>query len=1173
MKMKMFCAKNWLMFVIVLVMSNCALAQQTYTYNFRNSLNEEGGNGPALNVLGSGSYTSESLPDLSCLSRTVYGFTQNSGLQFDNGAAGNFMGSSYSIEMYFRFTTNTGFIRVIDFKNRTADSGLYATSAVVQFYDELNINTTAFATNEYVHLVLTRNGGNNEVNIYIDGSLAGSFTDNNGRALPNGSNVINFFQDDLVFGGEAQPGNIALLRIHDYTLDATMVSDNYGSLEAASGTVAFSPDILSAPLPGNVFNFTNESQNSGGVTYSWEFGDGNTDTGTNSSHSYSTTGNFDVLLIADNGGGCTDSATVTVSVTPAGNPTITPSGTVHLCTGGSVILTSSPGLSYSWNNGPTSQAIMVTFAGTYFVTVEVSPGVFQNSDTITVTKYSWPPGGINNFYGSTVACPGTSYNYSVNPVNRVSYYTWTMPAGATSSGQNPLVTTSNSIIVDFAAGFTGGVIEVTAHNGCGVRGPSTKTVNVSPPLTPQPINGPQTACPNTTYSYSSNVVIGVTSYNWVAPAGATISGQGNSTVDITFPAGFVAGYVRVTHTSPCGTSNQRSLYVRSNPANPGTITGPVSGLCGSIQTYTVQPALGATSYTWLAPTGSTVISGQGTTTCQISFNNGLNTGYVRVTANNACGASGISRLAIVGGVVISNEPVNASVCTGDPASFTVAAPGSNLIFQWRKDGVNLANGGNISGVDAGTLNISPTSAGNAGNYDCIVRRSCGRADTSAIATLTLGTIAPVPGTISGQPEACPGEVGIAYSIAPVPGAISYNWGGDTGVTIASGQGTTDVTVDFSNTPLSGYTIFVLSVNGCGQSDTSRLWVRTKVGTPNFTTAPATACAGTSGIVYEVGAVVGASSYDWTAPANASISSGQGTASVTVDFNGSFTTGEICVTASNHCFTSPPRCKNITSLPATPGNIQGATTNVCNSTQSYTVNSAVGATGYQWTAPAGASISAGQGTNSVSVDFGPSFVSGFMEVISQNVCGNSSTRSRFVVAFPAKPDSVFGPVSVCANSSGNNYSITPLAGATSYIWTLPSGASITSGTGTPSVTVTFGSVDGIITAAGSNACGTGFSKGTRVDFTCRETVVVGDLAMSAFPNPVHDLLILQIDLPESVELNIALFDLSGRMVINETASGYSGKSELTLDLTGLAPGIYTLKMNAGEQVMMKKIVKK
>jgi hypothetical protein len=73
--------------------------------------------------------------------------------------------------------------------------------------------------------------------------------------------------------------------------------------------------------------------------------------------------------------------------------------------------------------------------------------------------------------------------------------------------------------------------------------------------------------------------------------------------------------------------------------------------------------------------------------------------------------------------------------------------------------------------------------------------------------------------------------------------------------------------------------------------------------------------------------------------------------------------------------------------------------------------------------------------------------------------------------PATPGSITGSVNVCASSAGNVYTIATVANATSYNWTVPTGATITAGTGTTSITVTFGSTSGNITVSATNSCGT------------------------------------------------------------------------------------------------------
>lgn len=57
---------------------------------------------------------------------------------------------------------------------------------------------------------------------------------------------------------------------------------------------------------------------------------------------------------------------------------------------------------------------------------------------------------------------------------------------------------------------------------------------------------------------------------------------------------------------------------------------------------------------------------------------------------------------------------------GDRVEMRVAANGSLLRYQWRRDSVNLSDGGRISGATTPTLVINPAEAGDGGLYNCLV---------------------------------------------------------------------------------------------------------------------------------------------------------------------------------------------------------------------------------------------------------------------------------------------------------------------------------------------------------------------------------------------------------------------------------------------------------------------
>ncbi len=163
-----------------------------------------------------------------------------------------------------------------------------------------------------------------------------------------------------------------------------------------------------------------------------------------------------------------------------------------------------------------------------------------------------------------------------------------------------------------------------------------------------------------------------------------------------------------------------------------------------------------------------------------------------------------------------------------------------------------------------------------------------------------------------------------------------------------------------------------------------------------------------------------------------------------------------------------------SPPPSPTTIYGPS-EVCALSEdiAYSVPPVSGASYYIWTLPAGAYITSGSGSNAVSVRFGST--PGNIEVEAMNPCGTSAPASMTITMgeAPVTPSMISGEEIVASGGTGLVYSISPVAGAESYSWTLPPGAFITSGAGTESITVTFGISGGNVCVASVNDCGESF----------------------------------------------------------------------------------------------------
>ena len=799
-------------------------------------------------------------------------------------------------------------------------------------------------------------------------------------------------------------------------------------------------------------------------------------------------------------------------------------GDFKACPGMSLTYTLTPvtnAISYTWNlpPGATISGQNPYTTSSNVVTVDYGP-LFSAPGSLCVTAYNGcvnsapyckaltpagAPSGASTISGSIFACPGVTETYSVtNQVNRV--FDWTIPNNATLlTGQG-----TNSITVQYNAGFNGGNICVRVGNGCAWSGFRCMTIYAGVPGTPTAITGPTEVCTGTmTYSTGPSNGVPVTSYTWTVAPGVTLVGQGNDTVQITFPINYNYTDIYVKANNGCGSSSNRSVRVRATPETPQPIIGLASGICNGTTPYTVPSSPTAVSYNWTLTGPGTILTGQGTNNINIDYPNTFISGKICVTITNACATGSPRCLLTSKNIALSEQPQDFETCNSTQAMFSVGALGMNLQYQWRKNGAPLSNGGKISGANSDTLYITGADSTDADQYDVIVSNNCGSSITSNTATLDIKQVPAKPGAISGvQATTCPGTSGIIYSVPLQMDATSYLWTYTDGVQILNGQGTDAVTLAFDSTINSGYSVFVYAVNECGQSlDSASSWTRYKVSTPTIT-GPARVCENLPGVNYMAPAVAGASSYNWTIPAGATLVSGQTTNAIVVDFGPTYTGGDVTVTASNICFTTPvKKLATVIDMPSVPTSLSGQVYGTCKTQLVYTAGNSNHATSYKWTLPPNSSIILGNFTNTVTVDFqNPGSGTYSLCVAGNNACRTGTYRCIQVRAIPERPASIVANPSVfCANQTGVAFSTAGSVGADSYTWALPSTSTITSGQNTSSILADIGTNNGTITVMGVNQCGNSGTRTYAMTLNCREGFDKSELVQSVLlaPNPAND----------------------------------------------------------------------
>jgi hypothetical protein len=228
---------------------------------------------------------------------------------------------------------------------------------------------------------------------------------------------------------------------------------------------------------------------------------------------------------------------------------------------------------------------------------------------------------------------------------------------------------------------------------------------------------------------------------------------------------------------------------------------------------------------------------------------------------------------------------------------------------------------------------------------------------------------------------------------------------------------------------------VSASNGCGSSplrarDISKNILRA----PSSINGLAKGVCGASGVGYTCAVVPGASSYQWTVPAGATIASGQGNSSIIVNYSSTFTSGAVSVFAMNSCGGGATRTMNVSGAPANPGTISGATITCTNQTYTYEVQVVPGASSYDWVLPSHLQIISGQGTKTLVVKTGLNPIADFaISVKCSNACGSSSAsklehissslcprigNSELLSDIMAYPNPVHSTLNIRFNSSKN-----------------------------------------------------------------------------------------------------------------------------------------------------------
>lgn len=443
-----------------------------------------------------------------------------------------------------------------------------------------------------------------------------------------------------------------------------------------------------------------------------------------------------------------------------------------------------------------------------------------------------------------------------------------------------------------------------------------------------------------------------------------------------------------------------------------------------------------------------------------------NWSYVLNTITGASGGNaGTIKAAIPASLApnafIIGEPViqlnNTSICFNNSVALNVASPTGTTNFNW----YSAPSGGSLLQANNATYN-TPNLSSTTTYYVANVNGTTGCiTNYRSPVTVTVGSNINVNIVANGPTSIC-GSGSVVLDAGSM--YATYHWQDN-----STGQ-------TYTATTGGVYSVTVTDGGGCNGSGSITVSITPLPGNAGPVTGPATLCVGTNA-TYTVGSVPNATTYQWTVPNGVSIVSGQGTSTINVvAYSGA--SGSITVTPGNSCGNGNASSISVTAseAPENPLSISGLSSVCTGQIATYTIPYVNGATGYQWDVPSNTTIVSGNGTNSITLNWGTA-TTGTITVTPFNACGNATPTSIYVTVSalpPAISGSISGPLFVCQGDI-TNYFVNPVINATGYIWEVPLGISVIGGQNTNDITVEWlYATSGFVKVTPTNGCGAGIT---------------------------------------------------------------------------------------------------
>ncbi|NTW31598.1 MAG: hypothetical protein HGB12_03070, partial [Bacteroidetes bacterium] len=277
-------------------------------------------------------------------------------------------------------------------------------------------------------------------------------------------------------------------------------------------------------------------------------------------------------------------------------------------------------------------------------------------------------------------------------------------------------------------------------------------------------------------------------------------------------------------------------------------------------------------------------------------------------------------------------------CAGQTRTYSISPVPGATDYTWTVPAVTSITG-------QGTTSITVVFDNYSGSV-CVTANNACESSSETCINVSINPTPLTPGNITGSITAVPGQTTpVSYSIAAMPGAITYNWTVPPGANITSGTGTTNIVVNYSCNTTAGY-VAVSQTAACGTSTPASLAIA--VNPLSITAGAAKIGPGTLGGSPTATGGYGTYVYAWspsTGLSGTSIANPTATACVTNTYTLTVTDINTCSATSSVTVT-----RNLSA--SAGGNVNS---NVCPNT--ITIGPAVGTGGtgtytYSWTPSAG-----------------------------------------------------------------------------------------------------------------------------------------------------------------------------------------------------------------------------